>query len=107
MCSSDLLEDSSAPIAAEDPILPRTESSVDITLKLLVRVIQSVVDAPERVAVSPLHTSKTTVFEVSVARRDVKKLVGRQGKTAMAIRRLLASLGTRADRRYLLEVVEP
>jgi len=42
-----------------------------------------------------------------VAPRDVKKLLGRHGKTADALRRLLTSLGTRADRRYLLEVVEP
>jgi len=102
-----LVEDSTASASSLEHIPSPPVQSIELTLSLLIRVIQSVVDTPERVAVNPLHTAQTTVFEVSVARRDIKKLVGRQGRTANALRRLLTSLGTRADRRYLLEVIEP
>ena len=101
-----LLEEALPAEPAPASTCTHAETSVASTVPLLIRMVQSVVDVPEQVVVNPLHTARTTIFEVTVAPRDVKKLLGRHGKTADALRRLLTSLGTRADRRYLLEVVE-
>jgi predicted RNA-binding protein YlqC (UPF0109 family) len=101
-----LLEELTASPRAVSPMPSPSVPSVEAQLSLLIRVIQTVVDDPEQVVVHPLHSARTTVFEVSVAKGDIRKLVGRHGKTVLALRRLLKSFGTRTDRRYLLEVVE-
>jgi predicted RNA-binding protein YlqC (UPF0109 family) len=51
--------------------------------------------------------SSSTIFEVSVARDDVKRLVGRKGRTADAVRLLLGHLGAKVGRRYRMEILEP
>lgn len=85
----------------------KPSTSVSATTALLVRIVQSLVDEVDRVDVTPLEGSQTAVFEVTVAPPDVSKVLGRHGKTADALRRLLSSMGTRAQRRYILCVMEP
>lgn len=102
----------------EDPVDPvrrhdlsthpsHTEDPVQATSVLLLRIVQALVDEQEAVVVSPLDGIQTAVFEVQVEPGDVRKVLGRGGATAGALRALLLSMGARANRRFVLEVLEP
>ena len=49
---------------------------------------------------------QTTVLELRVAEDDLGKIIGKQGRTARAVRTLMACAGTKDDKRYLLEILE-
>lgn len=84
-----------------------TQDPVMCTTALLGRIVQSLVDEPDRVTIRPLEGTATAVFEVEVDPADVRKVLGRRGQTADALRRLITSMGCRENRRYLLTIVEP
>lgn len=70
---------------------------------LLERIAKSLVDAPEEVFVELFDDG---VIELEVAESDVGKIIGRQGRTARALRSLLGAVGHRAQKRYSLEIIE-
>jgi len=79
-----------------------TEPSGDV--RVLVELIaKSLVDAPDEVFVEKFDDD---VIELEVAESDVGKVIGRQGRTARALRALLSAAGHRARKRYTLEIVE-
>ena len=73
---------------------------------LLIRIAQELVDDPEQVQVTEIVTAQTTVLELKVAKSDVGKIIGKQGKTANAIRVVLNAASGKARKRYLLEIVD-
>jgi hypothetical protein len=73
---------------------------------LLTQIAQALVDNPEQVQVTELEGSQTTVLELRVAKSDMGMIIGRQGKTANAIRTLLSAASGKAGKRYMLEIVE-
>jgi predicted RNA-binding protein YlqC (UPF0109 family) len=79
-----------------------TESSGNICA-LLEMIAKSLVDAPDEVFVEQFDDG---VIELEVAEADVGKVIGRQGRTARALRSLLAAAGHRAHKRYQLEIIE-
>ncbi|RUM58059.1 MAG: KH domain-containing protein [Persephonella sp.] len=70
-------------------------------------VAKSLVDHPERVEVREIEGEKTTVIELKVAPEDLGKVIGRQGRTARAIRTLLAAVARKQNKRAVLEILEP
>ena len=79
-----------------------TETSGDV--RALVELIaKSIVDTPEEVFVEQVDGD---VIELEVAESDVGKVIGRQGRTARAMRTLLNAAGIRAHKRYQLEIIE-
>ena len=70
-------------------------------------VIMALVDKPEFVQVREFAGQMSTVIEVESHPTDLGKLVGRQGRTADALRTLLVGFGGKANRRFILELVEP
>jgi uncharacterized protein len=78
------------------------ESSGDICA-LLELIAKSLVDSPDEVFVEKFDDD---VIELEVAEADVGKVIGRQGRTARALRALLAAAGYRAHKRYQLEIIE-
>ena len=74
---------------------------------LLTQLVQSLVDQPDEVRVEVLEGSQSTIFEVSVAPPDVRRVIGRKGRTADALRELMLSWGGKAQRRLMLEIMEP
>ncbi len=70
-------------------------------------VAKSLVDHPERVEVKEIEGEKTTVIELKVAPEDLGKVIGRQGRTARAIRTLLAAVARKQNKRAVLEILEP
>ncbi len=72
---------------------------------LLIRIAQALVDDPEQVSVSEIEAAHTTVLELRVAESDLGKVIGKQGRTANAIRVLLSAASGKIRKRYLLEIV--
>jgi len=66
-------------------------------------IAKSLVDAPDEVFVDQVDGD---VIELEVAENDVGKVIGRQGRTARALRALLNAAGIRAHKRYSLEIIE-
>lgn len=78
------------------------DSSPDVRA-LIERVAKSLVDTPDEVFVELFDDG---VIELEVAENDVGKVIGRQGRTARALRALLNAAGYRARKRYQLEIIE-
>lgn len=81
---------------AEGPILK----------ELLDVMVRALVDVPEQVRVSEIVGEQTTVFELVVAKEDLGKVIGKQGKTAKALRTILTAASTKLRKRSVLEIVE-
>ena len=76
-------------------------------MKELVELIaKALVDQPEKVVVTQLEGEQTTILELKVAPEDLGKVIGKQGRTARAIRILLGAAGMKLKRRYNLEIIE-
>jgi len=73
---------------------------------LLVEIAKALVDNPEDVKVNEIEGEQTTVLELRVRNEDLGKVIGRQGRTARAIRTLLAAAGMKIQKRFVLEILE-
>ncbi|HUP46560.1 MAG TPA: KH domain-containing protein [Thermoanaerobaculia bacterium] len=67
---------------------------------------KSLVDHPDDVRVQTYEREQGTVLELEVAEDDLGKVIGRQGRTARAIRTLLSAAGQKSRRRYILDIVD-
>jgi uncharacterized protein len=76
-------------------------------MKELVRsMAQALVDKPEEVEVREVEGEKTTVLELKVAETDLGKVIGRQGRTARAMRTIVNAAATKLKKRAVLEILE-
>jgi predicted RNA-binding protein YlqC (UPF0109 family) len=76
-------------------------------MKMLVEAMaMALVDKPDDVKVSEVEGEKTTVFELRVSESDLGKVIGKQGKTARAMRTILSAAGTKLGKRCVLEILE-
>ncbi|NOZ78041.1 MAG: KH domain-containing protein [Acidobacteria bacterium] len=73
---------------------------------LLEEIAKALVDNPEDVQVTEVAGEQTTVLELRVRNEDLGKVIGRQGRTARAIRTLLAAAGMKMHKRFVLEILE-
>ncbi len=84
-----------------------TEGGGDWAMKdLITEIVQALVDQPEEVSVNEIGGSHTTVLEVSVAKTDIGKIIGKRGRTAQAIRTILRAAAGKTRKSYILEIVE-
>ena len=67
---------------------------------------RSLVEEPDQVKVTELRRDQATVLELQVAPADLGKVIGRQGRTARAIRTLLAAASSRGGHRYILDILD-
>ena len=74
--------------------------------ELIYGIAKALVDRPELVQVNVVEGEKTTVIELRVAREDLGKVIGREGRTARAIRTILNAAATKLRRRAVLEILE-
>lgn len=78
-----------------------------MTIKQLVEEIaKALVDRPDKVQVREIEGEQTTVLELRVASEDLGKVIGKQGKTARAIRTILGAAGVKVRKRLVLEILE-
>lgn len=76
-------------------------------MRLLVeQIAKALVDEPEQVSVDEVEQGETTVLELRVAAGDVGKVIGKQGRTARAVRTVLGAAGMKLRRHFTLEIVE-
>jgi predicted RNA-binding protein YlqC (UPF0109 family) len=76
-------------------------------MKELVEMIaKALVDSPDEVAVNEVAGEQTTVLELKVAQSDLGKVIGKQGRTARAMRTLLGAAGMKLRKRFVLEILE-
>lgn len=73
--------------------------------ELIEAIAKALVDNPNQVQVQVLEGQQTTVFELRVVPDDIGKVIGKQGRTAEAIRTILQSAGMKNRKRYMLEIL--
>ncbi len=73
---------------------------------LVEQISKALVDKPEDVVVTEVEGERTTVFELRVDTSDLGKVIGKQGKTARAMRTILSAAGTKLGKRCVLEILE-
>ncbi len=73
---------------------------------LIEKIAKSLVDKPESVSVTEAGGEKTTIIELRVSQDDLGKIIGKQGRTARAMRTLLNAAGTKVGKRCVLEILE-
>ncbi len=67
---------------------------------------QALVDYPEQVEVSEVEGRQTSVIELKVAKEDLGKVIGKQGRTARAMRTILSAASAKIKKRSVLEIIE-
>lgn len=73
---------------------------------LIETIAKSLVDLPEEVHITTMVGEQTTVIELKVAKTDLGKIIGKQGRNAQAIRTLLIAASTKLKKRTVLEILE-
>lgn len=74
--------------------------------ELIRQIVEALVDRPEEVVVNEIEGHSVTVIELKVAKQDLGKVIGKQGRTAEAIRTILLGVSTKQKRRCFLELLE-
>jgi len=73
---------------------------------LIAYIARALVDKPEEVSVAEIEGEQTSVIEVKVAKEDLGKVIGKQGRTARAMRTILSASSTKINKRSVLEIIE-
>ncbi|NCO60235.1 MAG: RNA-binding protein [Deltaproteobacteria bacterium CG_4_8_14_3_um_filter_51_11] len=73
---------------------------------LIEYIAKALVDKPADVAVKEIEGEQTSVIELKVAKEDLGKVIGKQGRTARAMRTILSAASTKIKKRSLLEIIE-
>lgn len=74
--------------------------------ELLELIAKALVDSPDDISVTQIDGEQTTVLELRVAQEDLGKVIGKQGRTARAIRTILGAAGMKLRKRFVLEILE-
>jgi len=82
-----------------------TEQSGDMRA-LIEQIAKSLVDEPDQVSINQVDSEQGTVLELKVASNDLGKVIGKQGRTARAMRTLLGAAGMKFHKRFTLEILE-
>ena len=74
--------------------------------RLITLIAQSLVDQPNNVHTKTLNSNHTMVVELSVAKEDIGKIIGKKGRTVNAIRTLMGAAASKIKKNTILEIVE-
>jgi predicted RNA-binding protein YlqC (UPF0109 family) len=74
--------------------------------QLIDMIAKSLVDKPDEVEVIEVEGEQTTVIELKVAKDDLGKVIGKQGRTARAMRTLLSAAAAKVRKHCVLEIIE-
>ena len=74
--------------------------------ELIEYIAKALVDNPDQVRVSEIEGEKTSVIELNVSKEDLGKVIGKQGRTARAMRTILSAASTKVKKRAVLEIIE-
>ena len=77
-----------------------------MTVKDIIKyIVQELVDHPDQVEVSEIEGKEIAVLELKVAKEDIGKIIGKQGRTAQAIRTILNAASAKAKKRTIMEII--
>jgi len=80
---------------------------LDIEMKdLIATIAKMLVDKPDQVFTSEIKGEQTSVIELKVAKEDIGKVIGKQGRTAKALRGILLAASAKLRKRCILEILE-
>jgi predicted RNA-binding protein YlqC (UPF0109 family) len=83
------------------------DQAEEAAMKDLIKYIaQALVDYPKQVEVNEVVGNQTSVLELKVAKEDLGKIIGKQGRTARAIRTILSAASAKLKKRTVLEIIE-
>jgi len=74
--------------------------------ELIEYIAKLLVDNPEQVSVTEIEGEQTSVIELKVAKEDLGKVIGKQGRTARAMRTILGAASMKLKKRSILEILE-
>ena len=74
--------------------------------ELIFYIAKALVDHPEQVSVEEVEGNQTSVLELKVAKEDLGKVIGKQGRTARAMRTILSAASAKIKKRTVLEIIE-
>jgi hypothetical protein len=74
--------------------------------KLVEQIARALVDVPEQVSVNEIESHQSIVIELSVAKQDLGKIIGRKGQNVQAIRTILNAASGKTKKRIILELLE-
>jgi predicted RNA-binding protein YlqC (UPF0109 family) len=74
--------------------------------ELIEYIAKALVDNPDQVDVSEVVGDQTSVLELKVAKEDLGKVIGKQGRSARAMRTILSAASTKLKKRTVLEIIE-
>jgi len=74
--------------------------------ELIEYIAKSLVDNPDEVKVKEVEGERTSVIELIVAKEDLGKVIGKQGRTARAMRTILSAASTKLNKKAVLEIIE-
>jgi uncharacterized protein len=74
--------------------------------ELIEYIAKALVDSPDEVKVFEVEGEVTSVIELRVAKSDLGKVIGKEGRTARAMRTLLTAASTKLKKRAMLEIIE-
>ena len=79
----------------------------DVSMKNLVEYIaKALVDEVDRIEISEITGNQTNIIELKVTKEDIGKVIGRQGRTADAIRTILNCAAAKLSKRYILQIID-
>ena len=73
---------------------------------LIICIAKAIVDKPEEVVVTEIKGARSSVIELKVAKEDIGKVIGKHGRTVVAIRTILSAASTKLKKRCVLDLLE-
>ncbi len=74
--------------------------------ELVEYIAKALVDEVDKIEISEITGNQTNIIELKVAKEDIGKVIGRQGKTANAIRTILNCAAAKLQKRYILQIID-
>ena len=85
---------------------PGVDGEGPVVKQLITAIVQALVDRPEQVQIKEVIGEHAHVLELSVAKEDLGKVIGKGGAHASAIRTIMAAASGKEKKRYILEIIE-
>jgi predicted RNA-binding protein YlqC (UPF0109 family) len=74
--------------------------------KIIKTIAQALVDEPDLVSVTEIGGMHTSILELKVSKSDIGKVIGKQGRTAGALRTILSAVSAKLKKRAVLEILD-
>jgi predicted RNA-binding protein YlqC (UPF0109 family) len=74
--------------------------------ELIEYIVKALVDNPEKVEVKEIAGEKSIIYELKVGEGDLGKVIGKEGRTAKAIRTIITAAAMKQGKRTVLEIIE-